>query len=1022
MKSLNTVLILVISFLFALSPIKSLAQVSDEYVVTTGREQLNFVRRPELGYVVVSKEEASAVEALDGTLRQFGARDIRAVRGLSRRGVSVVFSQRPASENENTIKTINAQSQIRYAAPLFSSNETVVAIIPEIVVRLREQTDNEQLQDLCQSINVKIKHKLQFTELEYLIEVLTADESGVFSAVEQLNEAVFVEWAVPNVAFQPQLLGQVEPNDTYFPNQWHLNNTGQSGGTPNADINAPEAWEITTGDPNIVVAVLDQGVDTDHPDLINNIVTGYDFYDDDSDPNPTGNDAHGTACSGLIAARGNNGIGVTGVTWNCKIMPIRIGEESGFITEEDIATAIRWAANNGANILSNSWGGDFSMPTIHSAIIDVTEPDGIGREGKGCVVLFASGNNQFISYPAIYDEVIAVGATDHDDVHWDYSGSGPELDIVAPSGNTNLIGNIWTTDIVGSAGYNNRDSNIIDYTDKMGGTSGACPVAAGVAALVLSIEPNLTNLDVRDIMQLSARDLGSTGHDDSYGYGRIDALTALNLTIEYSLFPRLRWISYYNRASDTDKANAIAVDDYGNVYVTGASEASYEEDYATVKYDSNGNELWVARYNGPGRSYDIARALAVDYLGNVCVTGYSTGTYSPEEDITTIKYDPNGTELWVGRYNGPADSDDGAYDIAIDELGYIYVTGKSNGIGTRSDYTTIKYDPNGNQLWVARYNGPANSYDYAHALAVDNSGNIYITGYSSSSINEYYDYYDYVTIKYDANGNQLWAASYDSPGSGPDTSYSLGLDNSGNVYVTGSSSSSSTSPYYDDYLTIKYDPNGNQLWTARYNGPANRWDEASELVLDSAGNIYVTGSSEGNGTYKDYATVKYDPNGNQLWVARYDGPAAGSDTADSIDVDSFDCIYVTGYSDGFGNDFATIKYDPNGNQLWVKRYNGLWNYGDYATDLAVDNFGNVYLTGHSYRGLPYDNVYATIKYTQHNYCTEVLDGDSDGNCKVDIDDIALFADEWLDPFDFTDYAMLADDWLNCNFALQEDCW
>ena len=111
------------------------------------------------------------------------------------------------------------------------------------------------------------------------------------------------------------------PSDPYFPNQWHLHNTGQSGGTPDADINGPEAWEITTGDPNVIVAVLDYGVDSTHPDLAENLVPGYDFYDDDEQPEPVLDhrvNAHGTACAGLIAARGNNELGVAGVTWDCK--------------------------------------------------------------------------------------------------------------------------------------------------------------------------------------------------------------------------------------------------------------------------------------------------------------------------------------------------------------------------------------------------------------------------------------------------------------------------------------------------------------------------------------------------------------------------------------------------------------------------------------------------------------------------------------------------------------------------------
>jgi subtilisin family serine protease len=524
--------------LFALIsyPSKVNATSPYDYVITAGKEKIHFLSRPELGYVVVSKEETSAVEALDGTLRQFGGRDIRPVRGPGRRGVSVVFSQRPASENENTIKTLKVQRPIKYVAPLFSSNETTVAIIPEIVVRLSEKSDDKQLLDLCQSINLKIKNKLQFTEHEYLIEVPTADASGVFNAIEQLNEAAIVEWALPNVALQLQLLGQVIPNDTYFPEQWHLNNTGQSGGTPNADINAPEAWEITTGDPSIIVAVLDEGVDTDHPDLIDNIVPGYDFDSNDSDPNPTGDGAHGTTCAGLIAGKGNNGIGITGVAWNCKIMPIRIPFGDVTVIESDVATAIRWAANNGVDILSNSWGwsGEYTSPTIHSAVTDVTEQGGIGREGKGCVVLASAGNDgSIIRYPARYDEVIAVGATNKNDVRWSYSCYGPELDIVAPSGNTNLNGDIWTTDIAGAAGYNNRDPCILDYTDKMGGTSVACPIAAGAAALILSIGPNLTNSDVQDILQISAVDLGAPGRDNYYGYGRVDARYALVLMWNY---------------------------------------------------------------------------------------------------------------------------------------------------------------------------------------------------------------------------------------------------------------------------------------------------------------------------------------------------------------------------------------------------------------------------------------------------------------------------------------------------------
>ena len=349
---------------------------------------------------------------------------------------------------------------------------------------------------------------------------------------------------LPVSAAQNSNSPSVLPNDQYFPNQWHLLNTGQSGGTPGADIRAPEAWEITTGDPNIVVAVIDIGVDSKHPDLIGSLVPGYDFWDVDDLPDPANDPyaAHGTMCAGLIAAQGNNLIGVTGVAYNCKIMPIRHGTTGGRVTQEEEATAFRWAAANGADVISCSWLDVDYTAIIHSGVKDVTKLGGIGREGKGCVVVFAAGNQlgriPSTSSPA-YPEVIAVGATDHNDVRYDYSNYGPELDLVAPSGcdgtftGCSPMVTLWSTDQPGEGGWSviNSDPNILDYTEYVGGTSASCPIAAGVAALILSVEPNLTNDEVRHFLEQSAKDLGAPGRDDYYGWGRVDARAALDMVL-----------------------------------------------------------------------------------------------------------------------------------------------------------------------------------------------------------------------------------------------------------------------------------------------------------------------------------------------------------------------------------------------------------------------------------------------------------------------------------------------------------
>jgi len=253
---------------------------------------------------------------------------------------------------------------------------------------------------------------------------------------------------------------------------------------------------------------------------------------------------------------------------------------------------------------------------------------------------------------------------------------------------------------------------------------------------------------------------------------------------------------------------------------------------------------WVRRYNGSGDSIDEAFAIAVDGSGNVYVTGESYGDYA------TIKYYPDGDTAWVRRYNGPGNSTDYARAIAVDGSGNVYVTGNSSGSGTSSDYCTIKYKPNGDTAWVRRYNGPGDTTDGARAVAVDGSGNVYVTGGSEGSGTDY----DYATIKYYPNGDTAWVRRYNGPGNWDDFAYAIAVDGSGNVYVTGESEGSGTNY---DYATIKYYPDGDTAWVRRYNGPGNSTDYAFAIAVDGSGNVYVTGYSYGSGTNVDYATIKY---------------------------------------------------------------------------------------------------------------------------------------------------------------------
>jgi uncharacterized delta-60 repeat protein len=423
------------------------------------------------------------------------------------------------------------------------------------------------------------------------------------------------------------------------------------------------------------------------------------------------------------------------------------------------------------------------------------------------------------------------------------------------------------------------------------------------------------------------------------------------------------WVQTYNGTGNgLDISFSVVVDNLGNVYVAGNSPGDTSaNDITTIKYDSSGQQQWVQRYNGPGNSDDGTNgtnAIAVDSSGNVYVAGWSAGTENT--DYVVIKYNSNGDQQWAERYNGSGNGYDAPYGIALDSSSNVYVTGTSTGDGTGSDYTTIKFDNNGQQQWVKSYNGSGNGYDAGQALAVDASGNVYVTGVSTAQNG----LGDCVTIKYDTNGNEQWVKVYDGPANGTDYGNAVAVDSSGNVYVTGSSTGTKTDR---DYLTIKYDSSGQQQWASTYSSAGSNVDEGRSVGLDGSGNVYITGVlaySEGKSSTDDWGTIKYNSSGAEQWVRQYDGPAAIADEAWSIAVDLNGNSYVVGYSHGLtsGSDLTSIKYDTDGVQQWVQAYDSPAHGTDTGFDIALDSMGNIYVTGASGSDTAID--YATIKYSQ----------------------------------------------------------
>jgi WD40 repeat protein len=444
------------------------------------------------------------------------------------------------------------------------------------------------------------------------------------------------------------------------------------------------------------------------------------------------------------------------------------------------------------------------------------------------------------------------------------------------------------------------------------------------------------------------------------------------------------WVARYNGpASKQDGAGSMAVSPDGStVFVTGSSDGGpmTGDDYATAAYNAaTGRQLWVSRYNGPGNGEraqdraDAARSVAVSPGGGkVFVTGSSKGRGSGYDYATVAYSAATGRQLWVRRYNGPGNGTDVAFSVAVSPGGRrVFVAGDSYGATTGYDYATVAYSTaTGRQLWVRRYNGPANGTDVALSVAMSPAGtSVFVTGISADPGGANSPA-DYATVAYStATGGQLWVRRYNgSPARRNVNGASwVAVSPAGaRVFVTGHSYVRATA---DDYATVAYiAATGKRLWVRRYNGPANSIDGAlSVAVSPGGGRVFVTGYSYDRTGTEDYATVGYSAaGGRQLWVRRYNGPVNGDSAARSVAVSpAGTTVYVTGYSyDRTGiEDYATVGYSAAaGRRLWVSRYNGTANLRDIACCVAVSPAETtVFVTGSSY-GVTTGTDYATVAY------------------------------------------------------------
>ena len=685
-----------------------------------------------------------------------------------------------------------------FIMPIFSDERgRRRTVLNQVIVNFRDYVSRDQIEKLNKEYGIKILECLDGIKKQnrYLLGLGENSELTVFDVARIYRANSLVEYADPDF-FSFSTAQATTPNDSLFNSQWAL-----------SKVNAPNAWDISTGNSNIYIAVIDGGFDLQHEDLAGKFVQGHDHISNDDNPSYVGSaDRHGTACAGIIGAATNNTHGVAGLAWNCKIMPLRAALPSGM--ESAVASqAFIWATEHDAHVVSMSHSGLQYSDDLNTQMSYALES---GRGGKGCVVVISSGNNDQpnVDYPANRDNVIAVGATDSNDVRWvsgaEGSNYGSALDVMAPGGS-----GIWTTDLTGSDGYTQNN-----YYSNFGGTSAAAPHVAALAGLILSQNNDLTRLQVEQIIELSAIDLGDSGRDNNYGWGRINAWNALRITISGEIpgnevwrgsvslsgnvtIPTGKKLTILSGTSVTLNGHSITTSSGSITIESGASLGSY----ALLQQGSSTRGIYPSiqaalsaassgqSVNVSSGTYTFSDSLTVS-SGVTLQTGTATtfsftGAYKLRIDGKLVA---NGTTFtrsggqWYGIefYNGSSGSSIGNCTIQNAQYGiYTYGTEVSVDGSTISNNTRGVYVNNTSGTFshntiqdntrgfdCENYGDPniignnilkLNSWAvYTDATSAPNLG-IY-TGYNSIHLNDYYDVYSNYSGTIYARGN--WWGSY----------------------------------------------------------------------------------------------------------------------------------------------------------------------------------------------------------------------------------------------------------------------
>jgi subtilisin family serine protease len=472
-------------------------------------------------------------------------------------GFRILRAEATGDDPEKALDAIRANAAVSVGSHVYHSSDDEVPFVPtgQLYIECAANASVEECQKLLE------KHKLQIIEArgdrELIVQVTPASENPIKTAAA-LQQSPLIAVAEPDLATPGMLKAFVMPGDSMLKEQWHLQNTGLHRGTrigfkQGADARVVAAWQRgeSLSSPTVIVAVIDDGFDLTHPDLAGDwkIVAPKDFTRNTTSPVPDVESAdwHGTACAG-VAVGNADGTGILGAAPRSRLMPVRWGRN---LSDREIEAWFGYVQEQGASVVSCSWGALAAyFPLSTRAQRAIARCAREGRGGLGCVICFAAGNeNHNINDPAhgtvngfaIHPDVIAVAASTSMDERSDYSNYGAEISICAPSSGAGGWG-ITTSDVMGEflSEGRRRDAGYSPgaYTNDFGGTSSACPLVAGICAVLLSIKPDLTAAQVKEVIQGTARRIGdlrrydARGHSIYHGYGCIDAGQAVAVVQE----------------------------------------------------------------------------------------------------------------------------------------------------------------------------------------------------------------------------------------------------------------------------------------------------------------------------------------------------------------------------------------------------------------------------------------------------------------------------------------------------------